>query len=58
MTGEMDRFTLVLLRARRNDEVEEELTREARRGRGELLLERWSPFGASIVSLQGLASRW
>lgn len=35
----------MLLRARRNDDVEEELTREARRGLGELLLERWSPGG-------------
>lgn len=36
----------MLLRARRNDEVEEELTREALRGLGELLLERRSPGGA------------
>lgn len=38
----MDRLALVLLRARRKDDVEEELTREARRGRGEHLLRRWS----------------
>lgn len=44
-TGEKDSVALVLLRARRNDEVEEELTREARRGQGEGdgLLGRWSP---------------
>lgn len=42
-TGEIDRVARVLLRARRNDEVEEELTREARRGQGEHLLGRWSP---------------
>lgn len=35
----------MLLRARRNDEVEEELTREARRGLGEHLLEGWSSGG-------------
>lgn len=55
MTGEIERVALVLLRARRNDEVEEELTREARRGLGEHLLER-SPFAVPAVSLQGLVS--
>lgn len=39
-TGEIEKVALVLLRARRKDEVEEELTREARRGLGEHLLER------------------
>lgn len=33
----------MLLSARRKDEVEEELTRAARRGRGECRLERSSP---------------
>lgn len=43
ITGETDKVSLMLFRARRKDEVEEELTREARRGRGEYLLERLSP---------------
>lgn len=43
ITGEMEKVVLVLLRALRNDEVEEELTRDARKGLGELLLERCSP---------------
>lgn len=50
----MDRDALVLLRARRKDEVEEELTREARRGRGEHLLERWSPGGGRTRKIKNM----
>lgn len=40
-TGETDRVVLLLLRARRKDDVDG-LIREARRGCGEHLLERWA----------------
>lgn len=49
-TGETDGGSLMLLSARRKDEVEGELTREARRSRGECRLERSSPGKTGTVN--------